>query len=170
MSCVRCGGLLVNEFIVDPIEGSHSGFHGQRCLNCGTIVWSAPGALFDAGLSCVLSFSIPTAVPPRRLYTQTRQEPTLGCGTLRWSLANLEISGGLSHRRKTWGPTPGKSDSIHGLSRIVLPLYTFYSAIPPSATRVITVSACLDRLLLVSLFDSTISLMRLTTGRRICWL
>jgi len=38
MSCARCGGLLVNEFIVDPIEGSHSGFHGQRCLNCGTIV------------------------------------------------------------------------------------------------------------------------------------
>ena len=38
MSCARCGGLLVDEFIVDPIEGSYSGFHGRRCLNCGTIV------------------------------------------------------------------------------------------------------------------------------------
>ena len=38
MSCARCRGLLVDESIGDPGEGSHSGFHGQRCLNCGAIV------------------------------------------------------------------------------------------------------------------------------------
>ena len=38
MRCPRCGGLLVDEYLVDPLEGPLSGFQGWRCLNCGTIV------------------------------------------------------------------------------------------------------------------------------------
>ena len=37
MNCLRCGGLVVQEYLLNPREGSLSGFHGSRCLNCGAI-------------------------------------------------------------------------------------------------------------------------------------
>ena len=37
MNCLRCGGLVVREYLLNPREGSLSGFHGSRCLNCGAI-------------------------------------------------------------------------------------------------------------------------------------
>ena len=37
MICSRCDGLLVREYLLNPREGSLSGFHGSRCLNCGAI-------------------------------------------------------------------------------------------------------------------------------------
>ena len=37
MTCLRCDGLLVREHLLNPWEGSLSGFHGSRCLNCGAI-------------------------------------------------------------------------------------------------------------------------------------
>ena len=37
MICSRCGGFVVNEYLLNPREGSLSGFHGSRCLNCGAI-------------------------------------------------------------------------------------------------------------------------------------
>ncbi|TKS63131.1 MAG: hypothetical protein EWM73_01786 [Nitrospira sp.] len=37
MTCPRCDGLLVQEYLLNPREGSLSGFHGSRCLNCGAI-------------------------------------------------------------------------------------------------------------------------------------
>jgi hypothetical protein len=37
MTCPRCEGLLVLEYLLNPREGSLSGFHGSRCLNCGAI-------------------------------------------------------------------------------------------------------------------------------------
>jgi hypothetical protein len=38
MRCPRCAGLLVDEYVVDPLQDPLSGFQGWRCLNCGTIV------------------------------------------------------------------------------------------------------------------------------------
>ena len=37
MTCPRCDGLVVREYLLDPREGSLSGFHASRCLNCGAI-------------------------------------------------------------------------------------------------------------------------------------
>jgi hypothetical protein len=37
MTCLRCGGLVVQEYLLNPREGSLSGFHGSRCVNCGAI-------------------------------------------------------------------------------------------------------------------------------------
>jgi len=37
MICLRCGGLVVQEYLLDSCEGSLSGFHGSRCVNCGAI-------------------------------------------------------------------------------------------------------------------------------------
>jgi len=37
MTCQRCGGLVVQEYLLNPREGSLSGFHGSRCVNCGAI-------------------------------------------------------------------------------------------------------------------------------------
>ena len=37
MTCPRCDGLLVHEHLLDHREGSLSGCHGFRCLNCGAI-------------------------------------------------------------------------------------------------------------------------------------
>ena len=37
MICSRCGGFVVNEYLLNPREGSLSGFHGSRCVNCGAI-------------------------------------------------------------------------------------------------------------------------------------
>jgi len=37
MTCPRREGLLVQEYLLNPREGSLSGFHGSRCLNCGAI-------------------------------------------------------------------------------------------------------------------------------------
>src|SRR4029077_16635794 len=37
MTCPRCDGLLVREYLLNPREGSLSGFHGSRCVNCGAI-------------------------------------------------------------------------------------------------------------------------------------
>jgi len=37
MNCLSCGGLVVQEYLLDHREGSLSGFHGSRCLNCGAI-------------------------------------------------------------------------------------------------------------------------------------
>jgi hypothetical protein len=37
MTCPRCEGLLVREYLLNPREGSLSGFHGERCVNCGSI-------------------------------------------------------------------------------------------------------------------------------------
>src|SRR6267143_4011260 len=37
MTCQRCGGLVVQEYLLNPREGSLFGFHGSRCLNCGAI-------------------------------------------------------------------------------------------------------------------------------------
>jgi hypothetical protein len=37
MNCPRCGGLVVQEYLLDPREGPLSGFHGSRCVNCGAI-------------------------------------------------------------------------------------------------------------------------------------
>ena len=37
MTCPRCEGLLVREYLLNPREGSLSGFHGSRCVNCGAI-------------------------------------------------------------------------------------------------------------------------------------
>jgi len=37
MNCLRCGGLVVHEYLLNPREGSLSGFHGSRCVNCGAI-------------------------------------------------------------------------------------------------------------------------------------
>ena len=37
MTCPRCDGLVVCEYLLDPREGSLSGFHASRCVNCGAI-------------------------------------------------------------------------------------------------------------------------------------
>ena len=37
MTCPRCEGLLVREYLLDHREGPLSGFHGSRCVNCGAI-------------------------------------------------------------------------------------------------------------------------------------
>jgi hypothetical protein len=37
MTCPRCDGPLVREYLLNPWEGSLSGFHGSRCLNCDAI-------------------------------------------------------------------------------------------------------------------------------------
>ncbi len=37
MTCPRCDGLVVREYLLDPREGSLTGFHASRCLNCGAI-------------------------------------------------------------------------------------------------------------------------------------
>jgi uncharacterized Zn finger protein len=37
VTCPRCDGLLVHEHLLDHREGSLSGCHGFRCLNCGAI-------------------------------------------------------------------------------------------------------------------------------------
>ena len=37
MTCPRCEGLVVREYLLDPREGSLTGFHASRCLNCGAI-------------------------------------------------------------------------------------------------------------------------------------
>ena len=37
MTCLRCGGLVVPEYLFNPRQGSLSGFHGTRCVNCGAI-------------------------------------------------------------------------------------------------------------------------------------
>jgi hypothetical protein len=37
MTCPRCDGLVVREYLLDSREGSLSGFHGLRCVNCGAI-------------------------------------------------------------------------------------------------------------------------------------
>ena len=37
MTCLRCDGLVVREYLLDHREGSQSGFHGWRCVNCGAI-------------------------------------------------------------------------------------------------------------------------------------
>lgn len=37
MTCPRCDGLLVHEYLLNPREGSLSGFHGSLRLNCGAI-------------------------------------------------------------------------------------------------------------------------------------
>ena len=37
MTCPRCDGLLVREYLLNPREGSLSGFQGSRCVNCGAI-------------------------------------------------------------------------------------------------------------------------------------
>ena len=38
MACPRDdGGLLVQEYLINPQGGSLSGFHGWRCWNCGVI-------------------------------------------------------------------------------------------------------------------------------------
>jgi hypothetical protein len=37
MTCLRCGGFVVQEYLLDPREGPLSGFHGSRCVNCGAI-------------------------------------------------------------------------------------------------------------------------------------
>ena len=37
MTCPRCAGLLVQEYLLNPREGSLSGFPGLRCVNCGAI-------------------------------------------------------------------------------------------------------------------------------------
>ncbi|HJS67017.1 MAG TPA: hypothetical protein VJ760_06780 [Nitrospiraceae bacterium] len=37
MNCLRCKGLVVREYLLNPREGSLSGFHGSRCVNCGAI-------------------------------------------------------------------------------------------------------------------------------------
>lgn len=37
MNCLRCNGLMVDEYLLNPREGSLSGFSACRCLNCGAI-------------------------------------------------------------------------------------------------------------------------------------
>jgi hypothetical protein len=37
MTCPRCDGLVVHDYLLDHREGSLSGFHGSWCLNCGAI-------------------------------------------------------------------------------------------------------------------------------------
>jgi hypothetical protein len=37
MSCPRCEGFIVKEFLVDVRRGSLSGHPGWRCINCGAI-------------------------------------------------------------------------------------------------------------------------------------
>src|SRR5574341_2433368 len=37
MSCPRCKGFIIQEYLVNEREGSLSGFHGWRCVNCGAI-------------------------------------------------------------------------------------------------------------------------------------
>jgi hypothetical protein len=37
MTCPRCDGLLVQEYLINPRAGSLSGFYGSRCVNCGAI-------------------------------------------------------------------------------------------------------------------------------------
>ena len=37
MTCPRCDGLVVCEYLLDPWEGPLSGFHASRCVNCGAI-------------------------------------------------------------------------------------------------------------------------------------
>lgn len=37
MTCPRCEGLLVREYLLDHREGPLSGFQGLRCVNCGAI-------------------------------------------------------------------------------------------------------------------------------------
>jgi len=37
MTCPRCEGLLVHEYLLDHREGPLSGFQGLRCVNCGAI-------------------------------------------------------------------------------------------------------------------------------------
>jgi len=37
MTCPRCDGLVVQEYLLDSREESRSGFHASRCVNCGAI-------------------------------------------------------------------------------------------------------------------------------------
>ena len=37
MTCPRCNGLVVHEYLLDPREGPWPGFHASRCVNCGAI-------------------------------------------------------------------------------------------------------------------------------------
>lgn len=37
MNCLRCSGLVVHEYLLNPREGSLSGFCAWRCVNCGAI-------------------------------------------------------------------------------------------------------------------------------------
>ena len=37
MSCPRCEGFIIREYLVDPRQGSLSGVQGWRCVNCGAI-------------------------------------------------------------------------------------------------------------------------------------
>ena len=37
MSCLRCKGFTVREYLVDLREGSLWGVFGWRCVNCGAI-------------------------------------------------------------------------------------------------------------------------------------
>ena len=37
MSCPRCEGFIIREYLVDPRQGSLSGVQGWRCVNCGAV-------------------------------------------------------------------------------------------------------------------------------------
>jgi uncharacterized Zn finger protein len=37
MNCLRCSGLVVRENLLNPRDGSLSGFSAWRCVNCGAI-------------------------------------------------------------------------------------------------------------------------------------
>ncbi|MBH0196122.1 MAG: hypothetical protein HP494_11140 [Nitrospira sp.] len=37
--CTRCGGLMVNEFFMEALDGiGESNFHPKRCVQCGEVV------------------------------------------------------------------------------------------------------------------------------------
>lgn len=37
MTCSRCAGFLVSEYLLNPAQGPQLGFPCWRCLNCGAI-------------------------------------------------------------------------------------------------------------------------------------
>jgi hypothetical protein len=37
MTCPRCAGLIVAEYLLNPVDGPPFGFPCRRCLNCGSI-------------------------------------------------------------------------------------------------------------------------------------
>lgn len=37
MPCPRCAGLVITEYLVNPVGGSPGGFPCRRCLNCGAV-------------------------------------------------------------------------------------------------------------------------------------
>ncbi len=82
MSCPRCEGFIIHEYLVDPREGSLSGFHGWRCVNCGAIGYNAT-RLNRKRLFPVRGVQFPIAVESCSSDT-IRRSPPPQIATRRW--------------------------------------------------------------------------------------